>query len=36
MYGNPSQVASQLKQAFYKMEQKLSEQMIYGRRVARN
>lgn len=36
MYGNPSQLASQLKQAFYKFEQKLSEQMIYGRRVARN
>jgi len=35
MYGNPSQIISQMKQAMYKIEQKMAEQMIYGRRVAR-
>lgn len=35
MYGNPSQIVSQMRQAMYKMEQKMSEAMIYGFRVAR-
>jgi hypothetical protein len=36
MYGNPSQVVSQMRQAMYKIEQKMAEQMIYGRRVGRS
>jgi hypothetical protein len=36
MYGNPSQIVSQMKQAMYKIEQKMAEQMIYGRRVWRS
>lgn len=36
MYGNPSQIISQMKQAMYKIEQKMAEQMIYGRRVGRS
>lgn len=35
MYGNPSQMVAQMRQAMYKIEQKMAEQMIYGRRVAR-
>ena len=36
MYGNPSQIVSQMRQAMYKIEQKMAEQMIYGRRVGRS
>ncbi len=35
-YGNTSDVKTQLKQAMYKIEQKLSEQSVYGRRVQRS
>jgi len=35
MYGNPSQVAAQMKQAFYKINSQMSEAMIRWRRVAR-
>lgn len=34
-YGNTSNMATQLKQAMYKIEQKIAEQSIYGRRVQR-
>ena len=34
-YWNVSDIQSQIKQALYKIEQKMSEQAVYGRRVAR-
>ena len=34
-YGNVTDIQNQLKQAMYKIEQKMSEQAVYGRRVAR-
>ncbi|HPO05591.1 MAG TPA: DUF5309 family protein [Candidatus Gracilibacteria bacterium] len=36
MYGNPNDVMAQMKQALYKFEQKLAEQMVYGRRIERS
>jgi hypothetical protein len=34
-YGNTANMQTQLKQAMYKIEQKMSEQAVYGRRVKR-